>query len=329
MVRNTYEVQNIGDLLREKRKQLGKSISDISEHTKIRAEYLLALESGKYEKFAASVYAKGFLKKYAKYLGISPERAVALYRREKNSQDNAAIKKQQLQFTENFRPNIEISPARVAIAIVGIVFIAFVYYIFSQINVVLKPPLLSLNSPIAVAAGGSETATVNLDTVTVQGRVDLGSRLKVNDSEVNLNNLEQFEVVLNNLQEGENRFSFIARSQFGQESQLVILVNRTIGPITTTPPTSVAGVSTGLNLEVGSKVNTTYVQIEADGRRVFADNLNQDSAEQFQAQESFRISSARPADVTISINEQTFTLSNSRPHTFSIKADGTVQMQVN
>lgn len=327
MVRNTYEVQNLGDLLREKRKQLGKTINDISEHTKIRAEYLLALETGKYDKFASNVYAKGFLKKYAKYLGISPERAVALYRREETVAREQSLRQPRIQFQDQFKPNLNLSTGRLAIAAAALVVIVFLYYIFSQINVVLKAPEMDLSAPVTVEVGQSQTFATNNESVIVKGRIDLGSKLRVNDSEVNLNNLETFEVPLNNLEIGENRFSFTARSQFGQESQLTLLVNRL-----EESAGEVAGAgsenSTGLSLEINARENNTYLQIEADGRRAFADNLNADEAQSFQAQSQFKISSAKPAAVVISINGQPFTLSSSRVHQFTRGEDGNISMQV-
>ena len=51
-------------------------------------EYLKALEESNYDSFPSEVYLKGFLKNYAKFLGINTERALAMYRRERDFKKN-------------------------------------------------------------------------------------------------------------------------------------------------------------------------------------------------------------------------------------------------
>lgn len=62
-----------GTLLAAKRGERGLTIQQAATATRIRAEYLLSLESDELESFAAPVYAKGYLKTYALYLGLDPE----------------------------------------------------------------------------------------------------------------------------------------------------------------------------------------------------------------------------------------------------------------
>ncbi len=62
-----------GTLLAAKRGERGLTIQQAATATRIRAEYLLALESDELESFAAPVYAKGYIKTYARYLGLDPE----------------------------------------------------------------------------------------------------------------------------------------------------------------------------------------------------------------------------------------------------------------
>lgn len=60
-----------GNILREAREQMGVSIKDASDALHIRVPYLQALESGRAEIIPSTVQARGFLRIYAEYLGLS------------------------------------------------------------------------------------------------------------------------------------------------------------------------------------------------------------------------------------------------------------------
>ena len=84
MIKTSFQLRTIGALLKERRKERKLTLGQISEITKIRSEYLKALEESNYDSFPSEVYLKGFLKNYAKFLGINTERALAMYRRERD-----------------------------------------------------------------------------------------------------------------------------------------------------------------------------------------------------------------------------------------------------
>jgi cytoskeleton protein RodZ len=60
----------IGRLLEQKRKERGLSLEEVEQATKIRKRYLKGLEREDYAILPDAVYARGFLKTYANYLGL-------------------------------------------------------------------------------------------------------------------------------------------------------------------------------------------------------------------------------------------------------------------
>ena len=72
----------IGRLLEHKRKERGLSLEEVVQATKIRKRYLMGLEREDYAILPDAVYARGFLKTYANYLGLDGE---ALSQQLKNS----------------------------------------------------------------------------------------------------------------------------------------------------------------------------------------------------------------------------------------------------
>ena len=72
----------IGRLLEHKRKERGLTLEEVEQATKIRKRYLTGLERDDYAILPDAVYARGFLKTYANYLGLDGE---ALSRQLKSS----------------------------------------------------------------------------------------------------------------------------------------------------------------------------------------------------------------------------------------------------
>src|SRR5690606_21627306 len=73
-------LNEIGELLRRRREELGLSLRDAQTATKIRWRYLEALERGDDSVIPGYVYAKGFLRTYAEYLGLDGWALVEAYK---------------------------------------------------------------------------------------------------------------------------------------------------------------------------------------------------------------------------------------------------------
>jgi Helix-turn-helix domain len=69
----------IGPVLRRARLLRGKSIGEASRETRIRAEYLQALERERFDNLLGDVYVRGFLRSYSSYLGLDSEKVVSIY----------------------------------------------------------------------------------------------------------------------------------------------------------------------------------------------------------------------------------------------------------
>jgi len=64
------ERTTIGDYLKRRRTELNLSLKEIENATSIRTSYLQAIEEGDSAKLISPIYAHGFTKKYATYLGL-------------------------------------------------------------------------------------------------------------------------------------------------------------------------------------------------------------------------------------------------------------------
>ncbi len=63
----------LGDILRGERATLGKSLLDVQRELHIRAAYIAAIENGDLHAFETPSFIAGFVRSYARYLGMDPE----------------------------------------------------------------------------------------------------------------------------------------------------------------------------------------------------------------------------------------------------------------
>jgi cytoskeletal protein RodZ len=83
-------MQELGQTLRAAREAKGLTLADAEEATRIRLRFLEALESGRQDDLPARVYAEGFLRNYAIFLGLSPQELLEQFRRAQEG-DEAAV----------------------------------------------------------------------------------------------------------------------------------------------------------------------------------------------------------------------------------------------
>ncbi len=67
------ELKRLGASLQAKRKELNLSLKEVENGTSIRSSYLEAIEDGSITSQIAGIYAQGFLKQYASFLGFEVE----------------------------------------------------------------------------------------------------------------------------------------------------------------------------------------------------------------------------------------------------------------
>jgi cytoskeletal protein RodZ len=72
----TQTMKTLGEGLLQRRKEMNLSLREVENATSIRMSYLQAIEEGEVSKLISPVYAQGFFKQYAAFLGMDGERIV-------------------------------------------------------------------------------------------------------------------------------------------------------------------------------------------------------------------------------------------------------------
>ena len=70
------KMKQVGETLKHRRNEMNLSLKEAENATSIRLTYLQAIEEGEMNKLISPVYAQGFIKQYASFLGIDGDQIV-------------------------------------------------------------------------------------------------------------------------------------------------------------------------------------------------------------------------------------------------------------
>lgn len=70
---------SLGEKLRQAREDKGLTLSEVSEHTRISPLYLQSIENDDYKILPGGIFNKGFVKSYAKFVGVNEQEAINDY----------------------------------------------------------------------------------------------------------------------------------------------------------------------------------------------------------------------------------------------------------
>ncbi|MFH0937458.1 MAG: helix-turn-helix domain-containing protein [Candidatus Daviesbacteria bacterium] len=204
-------MRTVGQTFKEEREAKFYTLEQVEKATKIRKELLEALEADDYSKLPPSTFVQGFIKNYAKFLKLNPEKMLALFRRE---------------FPEGrSRPYImdafanpvtekkfKITPGRILGMVVALIVLTFFAYLWIQFHQFVGPPKLALTSP-------SDQLTTDIALVFVEGSTDPEVKISVNGQEIAVGANGEFKEEVT-LSSPVNKITVVASSKFGQKSQL-------------------------------------------------------------------------------------------------------------
>ena len=88
-------MDELGHILREARETKGLTLDEAQEETRINSRYLAALENGEYDKLPTPVHVRGFLRNYARFLGLDSQPLLERYELNLAQQSNSRSPKAQ------------------------------------------------------------------------------------------------------------------------------------------------------------------------------------------------------------------------------------------
>ncbi len=170
----------LGQRFRAAREARGLTLPEVAEQVRIRSVYLKAIEDEDWSAIGASVYIRGFLRTYARFLGLDAEATVAEFNLGEG--ERAAIVRARGDIADVDRPGgsrrLQLSPLIWIASLVAILLVAFVVY--NELTLPKAPaPIGFASTPSpSVTASASPTAVALASPATVpSGGSDLVLRL--------------------------------------------------------------------------------------------------------------------------------------------------------
>ncbi len=162
----------MGHMLNKQRESLGLSLSQVSNETKISITKLKFMEENQFDSFESPTHVKGFLKIYAEYLDLEPERVLAIYRRTYNATNEKT--------KETDRKIKEVSTEQkntkyLVLTIPLLITILFLAYLYSQYYNYQNPPYLEIFEP-------KNNITTEKNEVNIKGKTEPNTIININNT---------------------------------------------------------------------------------------------------------------------------------------------------
>lgn len=311
-----------GTLLKRERIAKGLEIEHISNAIKIRKDYIIALEQDDYSSFESQIYSKGFLKLYAKFLGIDEGHIMALYRRYLNIEEETPTRKASKKSKISI-PQIVITPRTIGILAVVSIIIGILIYLFAQYYIYQKPPRVDITSP----SNPDTITTATNPMFEISGYTDLGTIVYVNSEPIDIN-MDGFFTTTVTLQNGTNIVVVRAvhDDNIGKETIKQIHIEYQATDDTSQDTSSdTSQDSSENNNDNTTEVTTFQINLQITGTTAWIDLIVDDGLETkqsvhrelqpgynetFTATKSFSIVTGRPQSTQVSIDGTVKTLNN-------------------
>src|SRR5437868_7578254 len=91
----------LGEKLRQAREAKGIKIGEVAEQTRISPLYIESIENDDYRSLPGGIFNRGFVKSYAKYVGVDEQEALADYARLLNDTEGNDVEE-----VKTYRPQV-------------------------------------------------------------------------------------------------------------------------------------------------------------------------------------------------------------------------------
>lgn len=206
----SMKTRTIGEMLRDERKSRRFRLEDLAKRTRIRIEYLEALEANEFTKLPSATFVKGYIKTYAELFGFDHKPLLALLRRDyKESARGTLVPREFIKPVLKQRITIN-SVTLFVVALVGI-FVSLLGYVGVQWYALTRPPVLEISQP----AEQDQVAS----RVVVSGETEPDAVVTVNDQPVALQSDGSFTTEIFISTEGISTISVESTDRRGKTSR--------------------------------------------------------------------------------------------------------------
>lgn len=205
-------MRKVSEILKDAREQKKLSLEDVERATRIKKAFLRAIEDGQLHSLPSQSYALGFVKNYAKFLGLSESKISAFFRREYEDEGLEVVpefRRKQHKFQKSFFARPQGLLTLLAFASIG-------FYITFQYGSLLFGPKLSIDNP-------KNGQVIHENIIQVKGRTDQYATVTVDEDEAYVDVTGAFKKSIY-AYSGDKKITVISKNRFGKETKEVISV---------------------------------------------------------------------------------------------------------
>ncbi len=155
----------VGQSLKVLREEKKIKLKDIAKHLNLRVAQLKAIEDGDMDELPGMTYALGFVRGYAKYLGLDEKEVSKQFKIEQGQEEADSS----LSFPEPVDENVVPSPVVIGLAAFCCIFLLIVWTIYSNVN----NDALPTEGEVTVLQGQAEMESVDIKPEEVMSDIDL------------------------------------------------------------------------------------------------------------------------------------------------------------
>lgn len=204
-------MRTVGQILKEERERKFYTLLEIEKITKIRKEFLQALEVGEYDKLPPPTFVQGFIKNYGKVLGLNTEKLLAVFRREFSEHKNPPRVLASLRNPVDDR-KFRLTPAKVLVSVIFTLVIVFFVYLWFEYRFLVSAPFLQVDQP-------ADQFNTSNPEVIISGKTDPEAKVSINEQEIAVDQSGKFSQVVK-LSNNVNNIVISATSKSGKQATL-------------------------------------------------------------------------------------------------------------
>lgn len=277
-----------GEVIKEKRKSLGKDLDTVSSETRIQKRYLEYIENNQFDKFDFPVFASGFIKIYSQYLGLDVEKVLALYRR--SIPVPSKIQKTKKNIIKN--RNFKISPKFVGVAVLILFLIVIIGYIGYQIYKFQKPPELIILQP-------QDQSSYQEEEILIKGQTQQGTIIEIDNKQIEVSSNGEFEHKYK-LKEGVNTILIKAWKETNTKLENKISLKVTYTPKQEEISEPVENKDFVLTLLISQ--SPSWIKLDIDGENKISQVLQENTQHEYKIEKTFTLVTGKVQNTSLKIN---------------------------
>lgn len=282
-----------GEVLKNKRESLGKSLSTVSADTKIQKRFLEYIEKDEYDKFDSEVFVSGFIKIYSKYLGLDVDKLLAVYRRS-NLQNGIKTDTKTGKVKSKKNIKINITPQIIAVVILSIFLLSVIGYIGYQIYQYQKPPQLTILQP-------EDECKTDAGNILLKGNTESSATVLVNGETVETDSLGYFEKEIV-LKDGVNTVTVVSKKNSNNQLE----TTKTIKVIRHTEQEKEEEVEENIPQEYKLTLqilqSASWIKLDVDGESKLSQIVEPNTTSEYTFEREFTLITGKINSTSIQIN---------------------------